>query len=262
MSKALFLAIVLPALAVLAQIGPLEPAPGNVYNTGSDCEVVWATDTTGQWTTMNIELMTGSNSEMIHLTTVASVDGTKDTRFSFTCPSVTVNSAIYFYQFSTPAAPGNLSWTGRFAIADASGKTVDPPEEQDGIAFGTGALSDPSTASAAPTYLGDAVVSTTVTDTNGTSTGSASVSVVQTVISNSVTGALTATGSLTTTRNTAATRSGAANQVSGTASGSDAAASSQSTASGAFALVLDFKSRSLQALAGLIGTALVFTAVF
>ncbi|OCB86331.1 hypothetical protein A7U60_g6645 [Sanghuangporus baumii] len=259
MSKALFLAIVLPALAVLAQVEPLDPAPGNVYNTGTDCEVVWATDPTGQWTTMNIELMTGSNSQMVHLTTVATVDGTKDTRYSFTCPSVTVNSAIYFYQFSTPAAPGNLTWTGRFAIADASGKTVDPPEEQDGIAFGTGALSDPSTASPAPTYLGDAV-STTVSGANGTSTGSTSVSVVQTVISNSATGALTATGSLTTTGSTAATRSDAANQVSGTASGSDPAASSQSTASGA-SLVLDIKSRSLQALAGLIGTALVFTAV-
>ena len=73
---------------------------------------------------------------------------------------VTPNSAIYFYQFSTPADPAAVTWTTRFTIAGADGSTV-PPEndlEPDGqpIPWGVGALVDPSTAVAAPSYLGGA----------------------------------------------------------------------------------------------------------
>lgn len=110
MSKAILLATLLPALAVLAQVGPSEPAPGNVYNSGSTCEIAWTADTSGQWTTLNIQLMSGSNTQMVHLTSmclkmlkiqtrpyvsflitaVATLDGTKDTSFSYTCPSVSL----------------------------------------------------------------------------------------------------------------------------------------------------------------------------
>ena len=70
---------------------------------------------------------------------------------------MTPNSAIYFYQFSSPSAPSNLTWTTRFTIAGADGSTTAPANQTqpDGqsIPWGLGALVDPSTAVAAPSYL-------------------------------------------------------------------------------------------------------------
>ena len=67
---------------------------------------------------------------------------------------VTPNAAIYFYQFSTPALPTNLTWTTRFTIASASGATVPSPNQTqpDGqaIPWGTGSLTNPASASPPP----------------------------------------------------------------------------------------------------------------
>jgi len=144
------------ALFARAAVNPLSPSPGDVFNEGSTCHIAWAVDTTGDWKTLNIELMTGDNIDMIHLTTVATVDGTTRSSFDYPCPDVTVNSAIYFYQFSSPNDPERF-WTGRFAIASASG-AITPPSEPtqpngDDIPWGVGALADPSTARPPPPYL-------------------------------------------------------------------------------------------------------------
>jgi len=131
---------------------PLEPHATSVFNEGTDtCLVQWTPDPTGKWTTMYIELMTGDNFQQVHLKTVATVDGTNsaNSSFTYTCPSVTPNSAIYFYKFSTPADPTDLLFTTRFTIAGANGETTPPTASEtatDGtiVAYGTGALTDPS----------------------------------------------------------------------------------------------------------------------
>lgn len=67
MFKSLLIAA-LPILAVVAQVEPSEPAPGEKFNEGADCNISWAVDPTGTWTELNIELMSGSNTQMTHLT--------------------------------------------------------------------------------------------------------------------------------------------------------------------------------------------------
>ncbi|KAJ3012007.1 hypothetical protein NUW54_g1998 [Trametes sanguinea] len=103
---------------------------------------------------------------MIHITTVANLDGTdaSKTTYSYDCPQVTPNSAIYFYQFTSPDA-ANRTWTTRFAIADANGNTTPPANstQPDGqaIPWGVGNLVDPSSAVAAPSYLASGTTGST-----------------------------------------------------------------------------------------------------
>ena len=68
MFKAILLATVLPILSALADPVPDAPAPGDSFNEGSTCHIGWTADTTGTWKTMNIELMTGDNFNMVQLT--------------------------------------------------------------------------------------------------------------------------------------------------------------------------------------------------
>jgi hypothetical protein len=151
-------ALALVVLPLLAQADPI-PATPPTTNEGAKCTITWTPDTTGVWKKMNIELMTGPNAPMVHLKTVATLDGTNPavTSFTYPCPQVEPNSAIYFYQFSTAAAPTSLQWTTRFAIADATGKTVPPPNaiQPDGqaIGWGIGRLVNAAEADPLPSYL-------------------------------------------------------------------------------------------------------------
>jgi hypothetical protein len=77
---------------------------------------------------------------------VTTVDGTNpaSTTYSYPCPSVSPNSAIYFYQFTCPASK-NVYWTTRFTIANAQGQSTPPTQStQPGtnapIPWGTGTL--------------------------------------------------------------------------------------------------------------------------
>jgi len=56
------------ALVVFADPVPTLPDPGHIFNEGSTCQIGWTPDSTGQWKTMNIQLMTGDNAQMVHLT--------------------------------------------------------------------------------------------------------------------------------------------------------------------------------------------------
>ena len=76
-SKILLLAS-LAVTAVFADPAPSAPGPGDVYNQGSQCKIEWTPDTTGAWKTMNIELMTGANLNMKHLTSTCSFLPTSD----------------------------------------------------------------------------------------------------------------------------------------------------------------------------------------
>ncbi|KAK7038800.1 hypothetical protein VNI00_010688 [Paramarasmius palmivorus] len=158
--------------AIVPDVSPTEPTPGTNYT--SKCHIQWDKDQNGKWKDMSIQLMTGNNIPMTHLTTVATgLDGTTAGKFDYDCPKVTPNSQIYFYQFSAPGANGVLTWTGRFTITDADGNSV-PPENTgtDGLGqpflWGMGQLEDPSSAKPPPDYLA------TGTTGNSNSTTSAS----------------------------------------------------------------------------------------
>jgi len=147
--------LAVPLLSSAQQtFNPTAPGPNDSFKPGAPCSISWDADTSGKWKQTFIELMTGPNQQMIHLATVGTVDGTDPTKttFSFPCPSVTPNSAIYFYQFT--AAGQNTTWTGRFAITDASGATTQPPnaKQPDGspIPWGPGKLLDASQGSPPP----------------------------------------------------------------------------------------------------------------
>ncbi|RXW16321.1 hypothetical protein EST38_g9545 [Candolleomyces aberdarensis] len=196
------------ALFARADVTPSEPGPGSAYNAGSTCTVSWEgdPDSTTAWKDMSIQLMTGDNFNMIHLSTIASEqDGTVDGRFNYPCPEVTPYSAIYFYQFTAAGAP-DKTWTTRFTIASPTGQTVPPPNAaqpgtNDPIPWGAGALADPSTANPPPT-AGPAATGGTARATTSSSTSTAA---------NATTSGLsrtsTGTGAPTATRNTTAAAS-------------------------------------------------------
>jgi hypothetical protein len=161
----LALALLSSPLLASAIILPSEPTPDTVFTEGSKCHIAWSADANAAsaWKTTNIQLMTGDNYKMVHLSTVATVDGSADGVFDYDCPDVTINSNIYFYQFTSPDAPivdgKNVSWTGRFTIAGKDGEVTEPteintPSTTDNVKWGTGALVDPSSAKPAPSYLG------------------------------------------------------------------------------------------------------------
>ncbi|EJD41798.1 hypothetical protein AURDEDRAFT_115366 [Auricularia subglabra TFB-10046 SS5] len=134
-----------------AQVTPSEPAPGRDFQIGGTCEISWTPDTSGTWGTTYIQLMTGSNDQMVHLTTVHQFDGTSSaqTTFTYTCPDVTPHSAIYFYQF-TSTGTDSPQWTGRFSISNNHDLVAPAQTDAAGIPYGTGALTDPASAVAAP----------------------------------------------------------------------------------------------------------------
>ena len=72
-SATLALAALLPILPVFADPVPSEPAPGSVFNEGSTCHISWEADPDSSWKVMNIQLMTGDNFNMVHLTSESSL---------------------------------------------------------------------------------------------------------------------------------------------------------------------------------------------
>lgn len=110
-------------------------------------------------------------------TAVGTLDGTSPTAntYSYPCLAVEPNSQIYFYQFTSPNS-NNVTWTTRFTIADATGKSV-PPELTETnsageiVRYGIGKLEDQSLADAPPPRGNLTAPSASV---NGTSTSLAS----------------------------------------------------------------------------------------
>lgn len=60
-------------LAVLADPTPSTPSPGQVFQEGGNCDIAWTPDASGLWKTMNIQLMTGDNLQMVPLTSSSAV---------------------------------------------------------------------------------------------------------------------------------------------------------------------------------------------
>jgi len=137
---------------VLADVTPSEPGPGAIFRAGSTCRITWQgdADSTTAWKDMAIELMSGSNLNMVHVTTVVTKqDGTKDGSFEYTCPEVKPYSAIYFYQL-TSTHTTTKTWTTRFTIEASDGSSTPPanPRQPSGdpIPWGVGTLADESAA--------------------------------------------------------------------------------------------------------------------
>jgi len=76
------------AIYVRADPNPNNPGPGDVFVQGKSCTVGWDVDPTGVWKTMNIDLMTGDNFDMVFLTGMSSS--------SFQC-LVSVNATRQLY---------------------------------------------------------------------------------------------------------------------------------------------------------------------
>ncbi|KAF9001561.1 hypothetical protein BDQ17DRAFT_625334 [Cyathus striatus] len=136
------------AQAAYGIVTPTGPGSSDVFKAGSTCLTTWKgdTDSPSPWKTMDIELMSGDNFNMVHVTTVATnQDGSADGQFSFPCPEVDPFSAIYFFQYSTTAV-SNKTWTTRFTIASDSGDTTPPANSKqtngDPIPWGVGKLVD------------------------------------------------------------------------------------------------------------------------
>jgi len=68
------LALAVPLL-VQADVNPSEPGPGDSFNAGSTCRIVWLADkdSTTVWKDMSIQLMSGSNLGMEHITSESRV---------------------------------------------------------------------------------------------------------------------------------------------------------------------------------------------
>ncbi|KAI0831898.1 hypothetical protein BC628DRAFT_565782 [Trametes gibbosa] len=164
------------------------------------------------------------------ITAVASFDGTDAslTTFSYLCPEVTPNSAIYFYQFTSPQAPTAREWTTRFAIADAQGNTTPPPNavqpdaERKPIPWGTGALKDPSKAVPEPGYL--------LAGGTGTTTASGNTTASATSGSTSASAGMSATDSAGTSSSSLA--AGTTSDSPGSAESTSATTASVDTATG------------------------------
>ena len=64
-----FLTLATPFFA-LADVTPSEPGPGDSFNAGATCHTTWEgdKDSTTVWKNMAIELMSGSNLAMVHIT--------------------------------------------------------------------------------------------------------------------------------------------------------------------------------------------------
>jgi len=201
------------ASSVFAQPSPLTPAAAQE---GTDCVITWVPDATGKWTDTNIQLMTGDNNDMVPLTTVTTIDTTSGApaTFTWTCPDITVYSAIYFYQFSHASEPSNLIWTTRWAIEGAGGSIVPPPNAtqpdaaHSAVPWGVGALQNPGIAKPAPAYITgqSAAGGSTVPAATGSVTASGSSSMTMTMSSqtSSMTKMATTTGSKASTSSASA----------------------------------------------------------
>ncbi|WAQ83642.1 hypothetical protein PtA15_4A90 [Puccinia triticina] len=175
----LSLLVAVASCATSTGVVPTAPGPGEAFKEGGDCPLSWNLDTTGKWTSFSVDLMSGSNNAMQLVTSVfKNKDGTKgETSYTWKCPAVTPNSAIYFYQFTQAGA--DTTWTTRFAITSPSGDVTPPansaqPNGGAQIPWGIGHLVGAGAASApanTPTTAPSATANTTALNTPSPATG-------------------------------------------------------------------------------------------
>jgi len=229
----MFAAATLLAFPLLAFAIPSPTTPGStdVYAEGGQCTIAWGVDTTGKWTAMDIELMTGNNNPMTHMRTIATVDATKTSSYSWACPAVDLHSTVYFYQFSSSADLSDTTWSTRFLITAADGTKDAAPSltASNGALYGFGSFTDPTQYNAQPSYfigngqlIGGASNSSSSSSSTSSSTGSASAA-----------GSSSASGSGTVSTGAGSSSASVpAGSASNSVPGSTASGSSASAASG------------------------------
>ncbi|GAA6064111.1 hypothetical protein JCM10212_002488 [Sporobolomyces blumeae] len=233
------------ASLVNADVVPTAPGPGDSFNEGSPCTIQWNLDTTGTWTDFTIQLMTGSNFQMTSLATVASgLDGTTgDGKYSWTCPEVDPNSAIYFYRKSLPSclprpqftqAGGNTSWTTRFTIASSTGATTEPTESAvingQTIKYGTGRLAGDSVSLASGAAAASSTGSASSNSTSGGAVAGASSAVTTSSAAAADSTSSGSSGMVTIVTSTSTSLPSSSSSSSTTDSSSTSTASRQATA--------------------------------
>jgi len=167
-------ALTVASFFALGQAAAPFPLAKDQVKTGDQCTIGWnaATSDLANWQGFSIELMTGSDTNMIPLKTLTTgQDGTKDGSFSYTCPAVTINAPIYFYRFNPGKSGVDPNYSSRFAIASIDGRISPAPQQTqpDGspVPWGIGAL---SSGTSTTTTTGSSVPPTTTTRSSVTPT--------------------------------------------------------------------------------------------
>jgi hypothetical protein len=104
-----------------------EPFGETVVQPGADLTATWTADSEGVWNPMTIQLMTGSNQQMIPLSTVGqNIDATTTTSYSFKVPDVEPYSQIYFLQLYVAFLPLISLTTAPRLVVRPRGRPVSP----------------------------------------------------------------------------------------------------------------------------------------
>ncbi|GAA5825982.1 hypothetical protein JCM3770_000909 [Rhodotorula araucariae] len=157
-----------PSLASAA-IQPTWPGgQGLVFRAGDTCSFRYDTDTTGTWKSFALDLMSGSDSEMVVKVirvgsnldgTVAGQNGAAE--FNFTCPEVDPPAPIYFLEATQDDR--DPVWTSRFTLAAPNGTVVPAPHsiqpDNGAIPWGVGAIVNGANAAATGSHLVDPISS-------------------------------------------------------------------------------------------------------
>ncbi|GAA5851914.1 hypothetical protein JCM8547_000098 [Rhodosporidiobolus lusitaniae] len=166
MSRHALLALPLLLRGVQGALTPLEPSSADqVFLAGQNCSFSYKPDADGTWTSVNVDLVSGSNVGMVNVTRVATdLDATlgggaegATAVYNFTCPEVDPPAPIYFYQFSVDGE--DPLWTSRFTLAQANGS------------FGEASNAIQPDGQAIPWGIGHLVNSTNSTALNSTNDG-------------------------------------------------------------------------------------------
>ena len=64
-------AVLAGSALVRAEPVPSAPGPGDVFRQGEQCSITWTPDAAGVWKEMNIQLMTGDNFNMVHISSTS-----------------------------------------------------------------------------------------------------------------------------------------------------------------------------------------------
>ncbi|RUS13009.1 hypothetical protein BC937DRAFT_86499 [Endogone sp. FLAS-F59071] len=189
------------ATFVSATLAPSEPDPTTVWHPGQAGVITWADDNTAplipaEWTNMTIDFMTGDNLNQINVLgaghhVATGVDASKSSTYTWTCPTVSPPSQIYFFMFTSGDGKYE-AWTTRFTITAADGTTVvaptnstQPAPDNETIPWGIGTIVSSASTSAAA--ASSSAISTALSSfISATSTATPAASATSTTVSPTV----------------------------------------------------------------------------
>ncbi|VDB85399.1 unnamed protein product [Peniophora sp. CBMAI 1063] len=139
-SRALVLVLLTYGRRALGMI-PTGPNSRDVFTAGQNCTIQWTTTAGPAWDSFDIDLMSGSNTNMTLVTNVTrGVNATNGSAspFNWNCPEVEPYAKIYFYQFTSSSNSSEKEWTTRFTIQSLDGQSEPPAHVSQGYGqYGT-----------------------------------------------------------------------------------------------------------------------------